>query len=71
MDWRKTALNEQPTLNLLDNVTPALIDGLDHTVTHAHQDGPDQNVTPVKDSDLVKRVTALNVSRMDSGKEHI
>ena len=42
-------------LDPLDNVTPALLDGLD------------QSVMPVKGSDSVQRVTAPTVSRMVSG----
>ena len=66
----KTAVPVLPTLDLLDNVTPALIDGLDHSVTYAPRHGLDQNVMPVKGLDSVKRVTALNVSKMDIGKDH-
>ena len=45
------------TLDHLDNMTPAYLDGLD------------QSVSTVKDSDSAQRVAALNVSRMDTGKE--
>ena len=45
------------TLDPLDNVTPAWLDGLE------------QIVSIVKDSDSAQRVTVLNVSRMDTGKE--
>ena len=45
-----------PTLDLLDHVTPALLDGPETTARCA-------------DSDSALRVTALNVSRMDTGEE--
>ena len=47
-----------PTLDLMDNVTPTLKDGLD------------LSVTIVKGLDSALRATALNVSRMDCGLEN-
>ena len=51
-----TVMSVPQTLDLLGHVTLALLVGLETTVMLA-------------DSDSALRVTALNVSRMDSGKE--
>ena len=64
-----TVMSALQNLDLLGHATPALLDGLDHTVTHAPRDGQDQIVSIVKDSDSALKVTALNVSRTDTGKD--
>ena len=57
------------TLDLLGHVTPAWLDLLDQSVTHAPRDGPDQRASTVKFSDSAQKATVLNASRMAAAKE--
>ena len=70
------------TLDQKDNVTPVILDGLETTVTHAHQVGLVMTVTPaltdgflrpvtrsVMDSAAVTMENVKGVSRMEDGQD--
>ena len=66
----RIALNVQPTLHIQDGVTRVFLDGRERCVTSALRVGLDRVATLVTDSDSAQKATALNVSRMATGKEN-